>query len=42
MSTHVVGGGFIAQCPSCGWHVFSSQKSAAEALLAAHRCKEES
>lgn len=40
MSIHVVGGGFVAQCKSCGWHVFSTVKSAAEALLTAHRCKE--
>lgn len=38
MSVQSCGSGFIAQCPKCKWHVFSSAKHIAQELLGVHRC----
>lgn len=40
MTTQAAAGGFIAQCPDCPWHVYSSDRSVADGLLGAHRCQE--
>lgn len=41
MTTHAAAGGFVAQCPRCHWHIWSSNRSVADELGSVHRCGEE-